>query len=245
MQNLPISNHHFFLPCLTLLGGEIELQCESDYGITNLERSNEFLMLMKNSELVPQPAGREPVLLAQILHKWNHLTLRTCWLSPLMTFYSQTSCSDLIATPAVTLAPANGLEVHAPANYSWGLPSPRRHLVSHSSRSLCVTCSLLYVCFLHWSVCFGKQPCWIMQLNICETHTHTHTRTHTGCNRILWWPHRLTMPSTSKVTLYFCERFKYLLNLWKNLFVSLKYQRVRFFLFELRFVCVDLNMIRI
>lgn len=56
----------FFSPYLTFLEGEIELQRESDYGITNLERRNGLLMLMRNSVLVPQPTGRESILFARI-----------------------------------------------------------------------------------------------------------------------------------------------------------------------------------
>lgn len=50
-------------------GGEIELRCEEDYGITNLEISNGFLMLMRNSELKPQPTRRESILFGQIRRK--------------------------------------------------------------------------------------------------------------------------------------------------------------------------------
>lgn len=52
-----------------MAGGEIELRCEEDYGITNLEISNGFLMLMRNSELKPQPTRRESILFGQIRRK--------------------------------------------------------------------------------------------------------------------------------------------------------------------------------
>lgn len=52
------------------------------YGRTNLERINGFLMLMRSSELVPQPTGRESILLAQIPCKWNRFASQTCLLTP-------------------------------------------------------------------------------------------------------------------------------------------------------------------
>lgn len=45
MQNPPIFS--LFFPYLTFLEEEIELQCEDDCGITNLERSNGFHMLIE------------------------------------------------------------------------------------------------------------------------------------------------------------------------------------------------------
>lgn len=107
-QNPPIRGHLSF-PYLTSLDGEIELQCEDDYGITKLERSNGFHMLMRTSELVPQPTAHEAVLFTQNQCKWNCLLLQVYLLTLLMTFYFETSCSYWIATPAVTLGPAHGI----------------------------------------------------------------------------------------------------------------------------------------
>lgn len=73
--------------------------------------------------------------------------------------------------------------------------------VSHSPHSLCCNHSVLLVHFLHWSVGFGQQPCWIMskstsvRLSIPDTHRQAETKFSGGHNT----------PSTSKVTLYFCE----------------------------------------
>lgn len=65
-----------------------------DYGITNLERSNGFLMLMRSSALVRGQPGMSQSSSPSSRYKWKGFLLPTCLLTLLMTFYSETSCPD-------------------------------------------------------------------------------------------------------------------------------------------------------
>lgn len=62
------SNVFPYLTFFILVRG-IEIWCEEDYGITNLEISNGILMLMRKSELKPQPTRRESILFGRIQRK--------------------------------------------------------------------------------------------------------------------------------------------------------------------------------
>lgn len=179
MQNPPISN--LFFPYLTYLEGEIELQCEGDYGITNLERCNGFLMLMRNSELVPLPTRRESILFAQIPRKWNRFTLKICLFTLLMTFYSEASCFDLTATPAVRLMAFKHMywliipEVCTPVIIQYFIQQTRSVLPTQCSSST----GQFVLESSHVELCSSTS----VRCTHLRTHTHTHTLMATKFSR--------------------------------------------------------------
>lgn len=83
MQDVAICSHHIFSTFRVFVEINSSLRVRTYFGITNLERINGFFMLMRCSELVPQPTGHESILLAQIPCKWNCFASQTCLLSPL------------------------------------------------------------------------------------------------------------------------------------------------------------------
>lgn len=86
----------------------------------------------------------------------------------------------------------------------------------HSLHLLCATYSSS-MCLLYWSGYFFWKAAVFSyeQLNICEcrdTCAHTRAGTHRRWGtQTLWRTDRHTVPSASKVTLYFCERFNFFL----------------------------------